>query len=98
MRTKKLEVGKKYEFDVGTGKKNWPLVVEVVRKEKIKVPEGKFKTFVVIPKLREEGIFKAKGELEIWITDDDRKFPVKMRSKIEFGSITAVLIKKKLAK
>lgn len=98
LRTKELEVGKKFEFDVGTGKKNWPLEVEVIRKEKIKVPAGRFNTYVVVPKLREEGIFKAKGDLEVWLTADERKFPVKMRSKIEFGSITAVLIEKKLAK
>lgn len=98
LRTKKLKVGKKFEFDVGTGKKNWPLEVEVIGKEKIKVPAGEFETFVVVPKLREEGIFKAKGDLKVWLTDDERKFPVKMRSKIEIGSITAVLIKKKLTK
>lgn len=97
LRTKNLEVGKNFEFDVGTGKKIWPLVVEVVRKEKIKVPLGKFNTIVVIPRLREEGIFKAKGDLEIWLTDDERKIPVKMKSKIEFGTISAVLVKIKLA-
>ncbi len=98
LRTKKLKVGEKYEFDVGTGKKTWPLVVEIMRKEKVSVPAGNFMTYVVVPRLREEGIFKAKGELEVWLTDDKRKMPVQMRSKIEIGSITAVLIKKKLKK
>jgi hypothetical protein len=98
LRTKDLAVGKIFQFDVGTGKKNWPLEVEVIKKERIKVPAGKFDTFVVIPRLREEGIFKAKGELWVWLTDDERKFPVKMQSKIEIGSISAVLIKKKLSK
>jgi hypothetical protein len=58
LRTKKLKVGRKFTIDVGTGKKNWPLVVEVVGKEKISVPAGKFDTYVVIPRLREEGVFK----------------------------------------
>jgi len=98
LRTKKLEVGKKYEFNVGEGKKDWPLVVDVVGKETVTVPAGKFKTFVVIPKLRGEGIFQAKGELKVWLTDDERKMPVLMKSKIEIGSITAVLIEKKLPK
>jgi len=98
LRTKELEVGKKFEFDVGTGKKNWPMEVEVIRKERIKVPAGEFDTFMVIPRLREEGIFKAKGELWVWLTDDERKYPVKMQSKIEIGSISALLIKKKLSK
>ncbi|MFW6129720.1 MAG: DUF3108 domain-containing protein [Atribacterota bacterium] len=92
LRTKDLEVGKKYEFDVGTGKKTWPLEVEVVGKEEIKVPAGKFNTYVVIPKLREEGIFKQKGTLKVWLTDNEKKMPVKMKSKIEIGSISAVLL------
>ncbi|MFH1414870.1 MAG: DUF3108 domain-containing protein [Elusimicrobiota bacterium] len=98
LRTKELEVGKSYEFDVGTGKKTWPLVVDVISREKVNVPAGEFKTIKVIPRLREEGIFKAKGDLEVWLTDDERKYPVQMKSKIEFGTISAVLIKKKLSK
>ncbi|MDA3792586.1 MAG: DUF3108 domain-containing protein [Elusimicrobia bacterium] len=98
MRHKKLEVGKVYEFDVGTGKKLWPLKITVKRKEKIKVPAGKFKTYLVIPELREEGIFKAKGKLKVWLTADDKKIPVLMKSKIPVGSISAVLIDKKLSK
>ncbi|MFC2062177.1 DUF3108 domain-containing protein, partial [Elusimicrobiota bacterium] len=39
---------------------------------------------------------QAKGTLRIWLTADDRKYPVKMKSKIEFGSISAVLMKKEL--
>ncbi|MBN2406782.1 MAG: DUF3108 domain-containing protein [Elusimicrobia bacterium] len=96
LRTKDLEVGKKFEFDVGTGKRTWPLEIEVVREEKVKVPAGKFKTFVVIPRLRDECIFKAKGDLEVWVTADKKKHPVKMRSKIDIGSITAVLVEKKI--
>lgn len=94
LRTKDLKVGARYEFDVGTDKKTWPLVVNVIKKEEITTPLGKFKTILVIPKLREEGIFKAKGDLKVWLTDDERKIPVKMRSKIDIGSITAILIEK----
>ena len=94
IRTKELVVGQYYEFDVGTGKKTWPLRVDIIRKETISVPAGEYDTIVVIPRLREEGIFKAKGDLEIWLTDDELKIPVRMRSKIEFGSINALLIEK----
>ena len=34
---------------------------------------------------------KAKGKLKIWVTNDDRKMPVKMKSKIPVGSISAEL-------
>ncbi len=98
LRHKDLEVGRVYKIDVGTGKKLWPLKVTVKKREKIKVSAGKFDTFLVIPELREEGIFKAKGKLSIWLTADDRKYPVLMKSKIPVGSISAVLIDKKFSK
>ena len=94
LRTKELKVGASYEFDVGTSKKTWPLVVNVIKKEEITTPLGKFKTLLVKPKLREKGIFRAKGDLKVWLTDDEKKIPVKMRSKIDIGSITAILIEK----
>jgi len=37
--------------------------------------------------LKSEGIFKQKGKLTVWLTDDKLKIPVKMKSKILIGSI-----------
>ncbi|MFH1258972.1 MAG: DUF3108 domain-containing protein [Elusimicrobiota bacterium] len=91
LRTQPLNPGQKLEIDVNTGKKNWPLVVKVDKKTKVDVPAGKFKTIIVEPFLREEGIFKQKGRMKIWLTDDARKIPVLMSSKVFFGSITAEL-------
>jgi len=96
LRTKNLEVGETYEFNVGTSRKDWPLYVEVLRRERIRVPAGTFDTLVVKPYLREEGIFKARGDLKVWLTDDERKHPVLMRSRIKVGSISAALIEKEL--
>ncbi|MGM0441610.1 MAG: DUF3108 domain-containing protein [Elusimicrobiota bacterium] len=94
LRTKELAVGKEFEFSVGTSKKTWPLKVEVVKKETVKVPAGKFETFLVVPHIIEEGgIFKAEGKLRIWITADEQKKPVLMKAKVPFGHITAVLKK-----
>jgi len=51
---------------------------------------------ILQPSLREDaGIFKAKGKLKVWVTNDDKKMPVKMKSKIPVGSISAELSKYK---
>jgi hypothetical protein len=42
---------------------------------------------VVVPELKHEGVFQQKGEVRIWLTDDQRHIPVKIRSKIAIGSI-----------
>ncbi len=98
LRTKELEVGGRYTFDVGTSREVWPLEVTVEGRERIRVPAGRFDTLIVVPEIREEdGIFrKARGSLKIWVTDDERRIPVLMRCRIPIGSISAVLIEKEL--
>jgi len=41
--------------------------------------------------LKAGGIFKNKGRLVIWITEDERRMPVLMKSKVTVGSISVVL-------
>jgi hypothetical protein len=91
IRTQKLEVGKSLFIDNHSDNKLYPLEVKVHRKEKIKIRAGEFDCFVVEPILRASGLFKSKGRLLIWLTDDVRKIPVQMKSKIPVGYITAEL-------
>ncbi len=93
IRTQKLEVGKEFTMAAVSGKKKYDLKVICHKKETISVEAGTFKTIVVEPKVTGVGLFKAKGKLTIWLTDDYRHMPVKMTSKIAVGSITAELIK-----
>ncbi|OGJ89645.1 MAG: hypothetical protein A2268_08650 [Candidatus Raymondbacteria bacterium RifOxyA12_full_50_37] len=75
-------------------KKNYPMRVKVVRKEKIKTLFGKIECRVVEPLLTSSGIFMKKGRLLIWLTDDARKIPVKVTFKLPFlGHITCTLEK-----
>ena len=92
LRTMDIKVGEEYFFDCQSGDKIYPLRVVVHKKEKIHVPAGKFECYVVEPFVTENiGVFRAKGRLWIWLTCDDRKIPVLMKSKIFIGSISAVL-------
>jgi len=92
LRTMDIKVGEEYFFDCQSGDKIYPLRVVVHKKEKIHVPAGKFECYVVEPFVTENiGVFRAKGRLWIWLTCDDRKLPVLMKSKIFIGSISAVL-------
>jgi hypothetical protein len=67
------------------------IVVKVLRKERIEVPAGKFDCIVIEPVMSAGSIFKNSGRLTIWVTDDARRIPVLMKSKIPVGSIDAVL-------
>ncbi len=93
IRTQDLEVGREYTVDVNT-KDNWPLVVKVNRREKIRVPAGRFDCFLVEPYLRGEGLFIQKGKrLEVWLTADERRMPVQVHVDVIFGHIRAELEK-----
>lgn len=91
IRTQKLEVGKSLFIDNHSDNKLYPLEVKVHRKETIDIKAGEFDCLVVEPILRASGLFKSKGRLLIWLTDDIRKIPVQMKSKIPIGYITAEL-------
>jgi hypothetical protein len=94
IRTQDLQPGAEILIDNHTDKKNYPLKVIVYDRERVKVPAGEFDCIVVEPVMRSEGIFKAKGRIKIWLTDDQYKLPVKMQTEVFFlGSIRAELKK-----
>jgi hypothetical protein len=89
-----LVVGQSYTMDVLSGDRVYPLEVKVKKRERIKVPAGTFDTLLVEPFLRAPGIFIAKGKkLEVWLTDDARHLPVRMRSEVFIGHVSAELQK-----
>lgn len=79
-------------FDNG---KKFLLAVRFLGRETLDLPPpfGKeTKTVVVEPQLVEgTGLFVKKGRLKIWLTDDHRRVPVRMRSKVAVGSVSADL-------
>ncbi len=97
LRTIPLEVGREVFIDNHTNRKNYPLKVLVHGREKVEVPAGTFDCWIIEPVVREGGIFSAKGTMTIWVTTDDRRIPVKMRTKVAVGSVTVSLTDYKLA-
>lgn len=87
-----LQVGTSYYIDIFDCKKLWNTEVRVLRREVIETPLGTFKTVVIKPLLKSEGIFARTGDMHIWLTDDERRIPVLMKSKVKIGSITATLV------
>jgi hypothetical protein len=67
------------------------LVVRVLGRQELEVSAGTFRTVVVEPLVREGGLFKAEGRIVIWLTDDDRKLPIRVNTKVVIGSIDTEL-------
>jgi hypothetical protein len=91
VRTQPLEIGKSLFVDNHTDKKNYTLEVKVLKKERVEVDAGTFDCVVVQPILQAAGVFEQKGTLTVWLTDDQKKMPVLMKSKVAIGSITTEL-------
>jgi hypothetical protein len=90
-RFQELPIGGSIRFDYHASRKSAPMEVKVIGRQRVKTPAGRFNCVVVEPVLKAGGIFKNKGRLVIWLTDDERRMPVLMRSKVLIGSISVVL-------
>jgi hypothetical protein len=71
--------------------KVYDLDVRYLGKETIEVPAGKFRCIIVEPLVQEGGLFKSEGNIMIWLTDDELKIPVRVKTKVVIGSIDADL-------
>jgi hypothetical protein len=84
-----LEVGKKYVYDRYFKKDKNPVVIEVVKREKMELPDGsKVQCLVLHPVIDTKGLFSKRSDTRVWLTDDERRLPVQIRSKFPFGTIT----------
>lgn len=91
IRTVPLEVGRTYEFNRYFKPDRNPVRIRVLRRERVKVPAGTFDAIVLQPIIKTSGIFSEGGQAEIWLTDDDRRMMVQMRSRLSFGSLNLYL-------
>jgi hypothetical protein len=91
VRTLPLTVGYSVFVESHADRKNYPLEVRVLRRETVTVPAGTFDCLVTEPILRATGIFKHKGTLTVYLTNDSAKMPVLMKTKVAIGSISAAL-------
>lgn len=92
IRTLPLEVGNSVFIDVFDSDKLYKAEVKVLRREVLETPAGRFRTLLIKPVIKSEGIFFRKGDIFIWLTDDSRKIPVMMKTRISVGTVKAILV------
>lgn len=84
-----LEVGKKYVYQKYFRKNKNPVTIEVVKREKMDLPDGsEVDCLVLHPVIDTKGMFSKRSDTRIWLTDDERRLPVQIRTKFPFGTIT----------
>lgn len=91
VRTLDLEPGARFYIPNHDNGKNYPMEVVVHGRERVTVDAGTFDCLVLEPVVLGEALFNQKGSLRVWVTDDEIKMPVLMKSKVLVGAIAAVL-------
>lgn len=91
VRTIDLRVGDTIDVPFHVDKKSRYLKIFVKKKEQVKTHAGMFRCFVLEPEITQASLLKTDGRITIWISDDSRRYPVKIKSKLSFGALTAYL-------
>jgi hypothetical protein len=86
-----LKVGDKIPLKNFYKDKVYDLDVVYHGKETIEVAAGKFECIMVEPLVQEGGLFKSEGSIMLWMTNDEAKMPVRVKTKVVVGAIDADL-------
>lgn len=87
LRTLPLKVGDLLAFTTFDNGEFIDFQVTVHRQEMVRVPAGVFRCLVIEPYREGTHLLKNEGDMTIWLTDDEKRLPVKIVSRARFGSI-----------
>jgi Protein of unknown function (DUF3108) len=91
LRQQEFTVGDTLVVNVTADGRNYPAKIIARKLQTIETIFGYKECIVTEPILEGDAIFKQTGKILIWITNDEYKIPVKLSSKIIFGSFKAIL-------
>jgi len=90
LRNQDIQVGKPLHVAVNDGSKTYDVTLDVQAQEMIPTPLGQRSAIRVEPKVF-NGLFKRKGRMLIWFSNDDQHLPLRIKFVIAVGPITATL-------
>ncbi|HMW07012.1 MAG TPA: DUF3108 domain-containing protein [Leptospiraceae bacterium] len=92
-----VEVGKSFSISLFDDLKLTEMKIQILREEKLELKingeEKEIDTIVVQPFIKTTGIFRSKGNIYIWISNDSKRMPVKITADIPFAGHVTVLLK-----
>jgi hypothetical protein len=94
-RRAELPVGQSVQRPVTDGRRHVVGTARALRRETVTVPAGTFDTVLVEPDLKDVGgVFRKSpgARIFIWLTDDARRIPVKLQSRVVIGRFVGELV------
>jgi hypothetical protein len=93
MRNFQWDIGKEYSYRVANDEENLVFSGKALRREVLQTKLGPMKAIVVQPNIILKGKFKSIGENLIWLSDDDRKYILRIEAKIKIGTLISEVVK-----
>ena len=88
----KWSVGTEHAFRVSDDNENLIFRGKAVKREKITTEVGEFDCIVIKPEIELKGKYKPVGDIFVWLTNDERRYVVRIESKIKIGSLVSQVI------
>ncbi len=89
MRNFQWEPGKEIAFRVADDEQNLIFKGKCLRREKIDTEIGEKEALVIKPEIILKGKFKPVGDIYIWLSDDESKYPLRIEAKIKIGTLVS---------
>lgn len=93
MRLFKWEDGKEYAFRVAHDNENLIFTGKTILRETLDTNLGPMKAVKVKPTITVKGAFKPMGDIYIWLSDDDRRYVLRIEAAIKIGTLYSDVIK-----
>lgn len=90
LRRQPMQVGDKISVPVNDGSKTHEVIVDVQAREQLKTPLGSRYAFRLEPRALGD-LYKKKGRMLIWISDDSERLPLRIKAMMLIGTITGNL-------
>lgn len=90
LRRQPMQVGDKISVPVNDGSKTHVVIIDVQAREQIKTPLGVRTAFRLEPRALGD-LYKKKGRMLIWISDDSQRLPLRIKAMMLIGTITGSL-------
>jgi hypothetical protein len=90
LRAQPMRIGEKIQLAVNDGSKTKQVTATVEGREPVQTPLGTFQAFRVEPTVFGD-LYKRKGRMVIWFSDDKRHLPLRIKAMLSVGAITGTL-------
>lgn len=87
-----VKVGDTFEITTFVDGEIFPLEIKYKGTEEIKLRRGKFRCMKFVPVIQEGRIWKDEEDLNVWVTDDENRIPVLVKSDLVIGSIKLQMV------